>query len=275
MKWTWILIAFVLAMPGLYGAAGNGCGDGDDDDDDDGGVVHKGFETGDFSQGWYRELAEDYSGQVVTDVVRCGQYAARFEMREGDENWRWTGFRAEVSELLDFIAPLMSEQWYGFSTYIPADWIDLDNRAVISQWHATPDLGEGEVWRSPPLALRYRNGELSVTSRSSEEKVQEQNAAPEFVRFTYPNFPKGVWHDWVFHVRWDYRDDGDGFIEAWLDGEKVIDYVGPVGYNDNAGLWFKWGIYRDDVAATQYLYHDEYRRGGASFADVDPAQCDD
>jgi hypothetical protein len=90
--------------------------------------------------------------------------------------------------------------------------------------------------------------------------------------YTHPgSFEKGVWHDWIFHVKWHYGNQG--FVEAWLDDTQVIDYQGPIGYNDLLGSWFKWGIYRDDHPVTQAIYHDEYRRGGG-YEQVDPGSCD-
>jgi hypothetical protein len=53
-----------------------------------------------------------------------------------------------------------------------------------------------------------------------------------------------------------------------------VDYEGPIGYDDEQGVWFKWGIYRghDDHPETVVLYHDEYRRGTSCEA-VAPALC--
>jgi len=232
------------------------------------GSEHKGFETGDFS-GWMKELAGPHSGQIVTAPVRCGTYAARFEIREGDLNPPILGYRAEVHELLYFVAPIGSEQWYGFSTFLPPDWPDLDNRTGISQWHATPDVGE--IWRSPPLALRHTAGQLTVTGRTSPVPIQTENDGEVLELYTHPGvLEKGVWHDWVFRVRWSWEPDG--LVQAWLDDAQVIDYEGPIGYNDFMGVWFKWGIYRDDHPVTQVIYHDEYRRGDRYEA-VDPGDC--
>jgi hypothetical protein len=232
---------------------------------------HKGFENADF-YGWTKEFGQPYSGQIVTSPVRCGGYAARFEIREGDQAGPIGGYRTEVHELLHYIAPVGSEQWYGFSTYIPPDWPDLDNRTVIAQWHATPDLLDGEVWRSPPLAIRTSGGQLTVTGRYSAEQTQTENDGVMLDLYTHPGtFEKGVWHDWVFHLKWQY--DNQGFVEAWLDDTLVIDYQGPIGYNDHVGLWFKWGIYRDDHPVTQVIYHDEYRRG-SNYDQADPSSCD-
>ncbi len=249
-----ILIVLVLSLPGTACLPDSN---------------HKGFETGDFT-GWMQELARPYSGQVVTETVRCGDYAARFEIREGDVQPLVIGYRAELHELLFYVAPMGSEQWYGFSTYIPPDWPELNNRTVISQFHATPD--PGEVWRSPPLAVRYTDGNLTVDCRTSAEPIQDANDGQVVELYTHPgSFQKGIWHDWIFHVRWSYENVG--FVEAWLDGDQVIDYQGPIGYNDFLGVWFKWGIYRDDHPVTQVLYHDEYRRGN-SYDEVDPGNCE-
>lgn len=218
----------------------------------------KDFEDG-TTDDWVAEAAEAWSVTVVDDIARCGSYAARFEIREGDSP-TGDGFRAELHELADFAAPFGSEVWYAFSTLVPDDWVDLDNRAVIAQWHATPDLADGEAWRSPPLAVRYRSGEVYVTARHASEPVQPENDAPEQELWRSEGaWEKGVWHDWVFGVRWTYEDEG--FVQVFHDGEQVVSYEGPIGYNDVAGPWFKWGIYRDDVPEVQVLFHDAYRRG--------------
>ena len=57
----------------------------------------------------------------------------------------------------------------------------------------------------------------------------------------------------------------------WLNGEKSITYEGPVGYNDNRGPHFQFGIYRETDPTTFVVYFDEYRRGN-SYEEVDPAR---
>ena len=61
------------------------------------------FETGDFSD-WTTELWRPHSGEIVTSPVRCGQYAARFEIRQGDVGLL-DKYRAEVTEF-PLIAPM-------------------------------------------------------------------------------------------------------------------------------------------------------------------------
>ena len=51
-------------------------------------------------------------------------------------------------------------------------------------------------------------------------------------------------------------------MRAWLDGDPVIDYEGPIGYTDELGVWVKMGLYRGrtDRAETLVVFYDEYRR---------------
>jgi hypothetical protein len=50
-------------------------------------------------------------------------------------------------------------------------------------------------------------------------------------------------------------------VECWLDGKQVIGYRGPVGYNNDKGPYFKFGLYHYDGIKPFIIYHDEYRRG--------------
>ena len=63
----------------------------------------------------------------------------------------------------------------------------------------------------------------------------------------------------MHQVRWSYREDG--FVRSWLNGRQIVDYRGPVGYNDEVGPKFKFGLYRDNKEPTSVIYHDSYRRG--------------
>jgi len=209
---------------------------------------NRGFEWGNFFA-WLPEFSESYSGRIVESPVRCGKYAARFEHRPGDEPWTG-GFRSELSEYfgkVDFNTPV----WYAFSTYIPESF---QGEAIISQWHATPDAGE--VWRSPPLALHYDGTMLRVTERNSDIRIQQDNDAHEQNLYV-TSLDKETWNDWVFRVVWSYQL---GSVDAWLNGTQVIEYEGPIGYNDTRGPFFKFGIYNQGVSHTQVIYHDEYSR---------------
>ena len=61
-------------------------------------------------------------------------------------------------------------------------------------------------------------------------------------------------------------------IEAWLNGKRLIDWRGPLAYeNEEEGPYFKLGVYWSPAGPKPIVvYHDNYSRGH-SFAEVDPS----
>ena len=217
-------------------------------------TVQLDFESGDFS-GWTKKFAALYSGQIVSSPVRGGRYAARFELRTGDDTG--DGIRAEVKE--EYRAPFGREIWYSFSTFIPSEFPIVETPTVISQWHASEDAGEDVAARSPILAHRYGSGNLVIDIRFSSQRIQRTNDGIRKVLYEQKSFPKGVWHEFIYRIRWSCHSDG--FVDCWLDGNQIIGYQGPVGYNDGVGPYFKLGIYHHGGSKPFIIYHDEYRRG--------------
>jgi len=98
--------------------------------------------------GWNRQWCCDRSANTVTSPVRNGRYSARFELRRGDATVS-SSKRAEVSEP----APRSGareriERWYGFSIFLPGEWVPDASAEILTQWHHASDTG------SPPLVLQ-------------------------------------------------------------------------------------------------------------------------
>ncbi len=222
--------------------------------------VIRDFESGNF-RGWYRECTKSHSCLIVTDPVRKGKYAARFELRHDDPKIA-NGHRSEVSENY-FLAPFNKDIWYRFSTFIPKDWPHRYVRCLIAQWHGFPDKEFGEVWRSPVLGIEYRDMDFMIRICYSSKSIQTTSSCPDnnkTILYRSDEYAqKGIWHDFVVNVNWTYKRSG--YLNVWIDDNQVIKYKGPIGYNDFLGTFFKMGIYRDNIAETFVIYHDEYRRG--------------
>lgn len=222
--------------------------------------VDGGFESGRF-RGWYREFPHPDAARIVAEPVHDGRYAARFE--SGPDDRRITGgLRSEVSELF-YKAPFGREMWYRFSTLIPGESPAAAFRCVIAQWHAWPDLVRGEAWRSPVIAIEYRLNRFIIRICYNAERVQQDNTSASNNKTILYRSPehgaRDVWHDFIIRAVFDPA--GDGRLSVWIDGDHVVEYSGPLGYNDRAGPWFKMGVYRDWSPSTFVVYHDSYRRG--------------
>ena len=121
-------------------------------------AVHLDFESGAF-EGWTTtRLAGRHSATIQSETVRVGTRACRFELRPGD--YISQGHRAELRDPYNAIWD--EEVWYGFSTLMPADHRLADGiGCVLAQWHDQAKLGDPSG--KPPLAMRYRDGELRFT----------------------------------------------------------------------------------------------------------------
>jgi peptide/nickel transport system ATP-binding protein len=221
------------------------------------------FESGDFS-GWsVRRLARDYSAVIQSEIVRTGTKACRFEIRPGDLVSQ--GLRAELRDWYN--APFEQDTWYGFSTYLPKDFTPPKGVGVVlAQWHDQAELGDPSG--KPPLAIRYLDGTLRFTGAFSE--VASQNPDKRYVFHEISDIPHGMWLDFVFRIFWSRVADSS--IDAFLGGNQIFHFGGPLGYrNEIKGPYFKLGVYASgEISAPLVAYHDNYSRAD-SFEAVDPS----
>jgi len=211
---------------------------------------------------------KDHSVRTVSDVRRGTEDSLRFELRAGEMYCDLFGkrsFRSEVNTR-EFV-PMGSERWYSFSLLLPPDFPMEKNRLVLAQWHGADKKYLAEPSRSPSLAFRYSGGRFFITIRHSEERiVRDPQVVSSQKLFETPEFPLGVWHDFVVQAKWSYQ--ADGFVNVWWNDHQIVYYHGPVGYNDDLGPYFKFGLYRDDSART-YVAYFNHVKSGVRRADVD------
>jgi polysaccharide lyase-like protein len=184
------------------------------------------------------------------------------------------------------------EYWYGFSIYLPGVQDGADNFVadryweVVAQWQGVTDTAE-EQGRNPALTIatsvQGNGGRWHVSGRSSARPINGKGENDTSFSIDLGPYETGEWTDWVFRIKWSYRDDG--ILEVWKDGMQVISRVNaPIGYNDRVGPYFKMGIYKGsweslpengsglDVVDHRVVYHDEFRMADetGSYADVAP-----
>jgi hypothetical protein len=111
--------------------------------------------------------------------------------------------------------------------YLPADFPIVLTRLVLAQWKQACE------WRrcrpqNPVLAIRYQNGELSVTRQDDDGKSILYSTKQEM---------RGRWLDFRFETR--FSRGQDGLIGGWLNLEAILDYRGPTVYRGArvSGAW--------------------------------------
>lgn len=212
---------------------------------------------------------------VVQDRVRAGTGAMRTSLDKNKDRF------PNRTEIQGPSAEVGKEYWYGFSILLPEDYIADPIWEIVVQWQGVPDNALGEKWRNPVLALSTTNGRWGWVSRWDAKSNTFENGQRQYggIReYDLGEYDRGVWTDWVVHVKWSYHEDG--FLKIWKNGNQVIDQNGPNAFNDAKGPFFKMGLYKGwgernsdrDGVARRVLYHDEFRMAGAeaTYQDVAP-----
>ncbi len=212
---------------------------------------------------------------IVEKPARAGTHAMKSSLdRYGDRYPNRTevsGPRAEIG----------GEYWYGFSIFLPEDYVPDEIWEIVAQWHSVPDFEIGEKWRNPVIALSTTGGRWGWVNRWDAKRNTFQTGQRQYGgirQYDLGPYETGVWTDWVVHVRWSYGQDG--LVEVWKNGQKVINQSGPNAFNDAHGPFFKMGLYKGwgdpkkggDAVSRRLVYHDEFRMGGAdaTYQDVAP-----
>jgi hypothetical protein len=231
----WLLVVLTLTVSACTGAPErredpSGVAVGSD-------VVFTGdFETGDFSQ-WtqcqnrkFSDPCADYSGnfygaRVVDEGARQGRYAARFEVRNGDDPSWGGGERSEVAAYDAGEVREGDERWYQFSLKFADDFPDVTgNFFIVMQWHS----GHGQ----PPMALEVdHDGRLLLKNNHTDNETR-----------VIGTIERGKWVDYVLHVKFS-REKRHGWAEVYQDGELVVPRHARSSMSSDHN-YLKMGIYR-------------------------------
>ncbi len=214
---------------------------------------------------WEKEVCRSGSLQISSEVpARKGKYSARFELTKADIlNYKYS--RGDPSK--SFPEP---EKWFGFSNYLPGDFVTDPLAEKIAQWHDMPDWNLGENWRSPPVSFGIINGRYYLHIMWASAAVNTNLNKDGEKKVDLGPVDKMKWNDWVFHIKFSYKSDG--ILEVWKNKVKVFSLYGPNSFNDKAYPYFKVGIYKwgwdgwasYSPASKRVLYYDEIRIGNAN-----------
>jgi hypothetical protein len=130
--------------------------------------------------------------------------------------------------------------WIAFSVYVE-DWGRLDRKDAAlfgTQLHS----GDSSLRLSPVFGL-YTAGDgrrFKVQARWSSSPIP----ARENVRtanYAERNLPFNRWIDFVFRFR--LNTSGAGLLQVWMDGERIVDHRGDLGFNTGRNSYVKFGYY--------------------------------
>jgi hypothetical protein len=226
-------------------------------------ILESTFEDESGFKKWNKEVCRWDAIKKSSDVARKGQSSARFEFRKTDVTNYGGYVRAELRQE----STKENESWYGFSNFLPNDFVKDPIAENIAQWHEMPDWSRGESWRSPPIAFSIRDDRYYVNVMWASAVVNTNANKDGEKKFDLGPVDRNKWNDWVFHIKFSYKSDG--ILEIWKNNVKVVSYYGPNSFNDMILPYFKIGIHKwgwngwasYSPGNTRVLYYDEVRIG--------------
>lgn len=172
------------------------------------------------------------------------------------------------------------EHWIGFSIKVTEA---AQNSRVYAQFRNMRPQGSPDFGGVNPVTLRQGSaGKMYFATSTDETKVDviQKSGASTGTERTYFDYNLDEWIDVVIH--WEL-DPVDGFLEIWVNGEKIIDETGTTTYRyaNVSGIPYDGdikhtiGVYWSSKNSPQGdVYFDEYKvwKGPGTYEDVAPGR---
>ena len=110
---------------------------------------------------------------------------------------------------------------------------------VIGQFHQTED--PGERGGPPPFTVEMTGEKMRIVGRHTQQEISSTSTYMNLYTDS-SDIKRGHWYEMKITIRFD--PFGDGALAVWRDGVQLVDYNGPLGYPDQVGPYWKYGVYR-------------------------------
>jgi len=191
-------------------------------------------------------------GAKIVNDPRWGNYAVEMALQGGGDN------RTEKTIASPRIE-LGKTYTMTFSNKLDNSW-NFEYGAIVFNVHKRPDAGD--VTGKQPFHLRVRDGKWHLQT-TWDDNAKSTRSSISRKSFSGGTAQRGKWYDWKVRYKPSYK--GDGLLEVWRDGNKIVNYRGPTYFNDKEGGFVKYGIYSPEGGKSgQKIYYDgvSLRQGG-------------
>lgn len=202
---------------------------------------------------------------TIVSPGRDGPHAVQLTTQPGDSNIDGSGVyeRADLhlSQSSDYCNQ-GQEEWWAHSLMFPSGYVippagSVWNWGVVFDFHQTGSTGQPnfEIASLPTgLELWVSGGPTIVNSPTD----------PGFYSVSIGPVQENVWYDFVYHVNWS--SGSDGYFQAWLNGQQVMNFSGPTLYTGQS-CYLKLANYHTPLGVPVAVIHSRIVEG-ATEADV-------
>jgi hypothetical protein len=176
----------------------------------------------------------------VADPLRTGGTAFRITLDANDAITS-SSHRCELSFPANAAQGLPRGRafWHAFAVLLP-DLAGTTDEQAIAQWHA----GDTSGGMLPIYTLLLRGNTLRLVLRYDTSATPNRSTTVTSVVWSSTNWAPGQWLSFVTQALVSTNLAERPFVRTWLNGTRIVDYVGAVGYNQpDAQPYVKHGIY--------------------------------
>lgn len=128
--------------------------------------------------------------------------------------------------------------WHAFAIQIP-DWRKTTDEQQLMQWHAGDTTG-----LQPIYSLLVRGTQMRLVLRYDTATTPSRDTTASRVLWSSNAWPPNTWLTFVSRALVSTNPAAGPRIQTWVNGQPVVNYSGPVGYNTpTAQPYIKHGIY--------------------------------
>ena len=214
--------------------------------------------------GLYEQVAAPDRATIVSPG-RDGPTAVELTTQPGDINIDGSG----AAERADLEMPASSnycnqgqEEWWAHSVMFPSAYAippagSVWNWGIVFDFHHTGSTGQPnfEVVSLPTGLELWVSGGPTIVNGPTD---------PGFYRVAIGPVQENVWYDFVYHVKWS--SGTDGYFQAWLNGQQVMNFSGPTLYTGQS-CYLKLANYHTPLGVPVSVIHSRIVEG-ATQADV-------
>jgi len=201
--------------------------------------------------------------QRAAMVTAAGIRGVRLRTEPGDRGVAGSGGAERADLALSVEATGCAEgaeQWWAHSILFPADYVaPATTRAIPWAWgvvfnfHHTGSVGQANFQLEilpDPVGLQF----------SISAGAQPSSGAPDSATRRWPIGPvaRNAWYHFVYHVKWSSGEGG--FFDAWVNGERRLEYRGPTLYAGQR-CYLKLANYHTPVGKPVSVVHSRVLRG--------------
>ena len=149
--------------------------------------------------------------------------------------------RCELAFAADSVSgiPRDTTFWHAFSVKLP-DWRGTTDEQAIAQWHA----GDRSGGLLPIYTLLVRGNVMRLLVRHDSSATPSRSTAVATVVWSTSDWKANTWLNFVTQALVSPDVNRGPFIKTWLNGAEIVNYQGPVGYNQpTVQSYAKHGIY--------------------------------